>query len=153
MTQIMAKGRHSNDPSPIQKIGRAFPRDKVEYVRPHRPTDHFEHEGCERHDAERVLKTGVGSAWIDEIGDPQLVNVVEPLKRERIDQRCFVSIKRDEAMYRVINFFFPVKKIFCHNPSFDDDYRPKDHSGQSIGPWLTFVDIGSAHLNKLGLSL
>ncbi len=66
------------------------------------------------HHTQRVFETGMGRSWVNKVGDPQLMNVMESLEWDGINQLFFKFIERDESMNRVINFLISVQKIFYH---------------------------------------
>src|ERR1700690_3683415 len=102
-----------------------------------------------------MFESGMGRSRIDQISDPKLMDIVEPLEGKRIDQILFKFIERDESMDRIVNLFFGLKKIFNHivrimrfNPHEKQPLTPR-----ISGPREALVDVGSADLNKLGLPL
>ena len=61
-------------------------------------SDLIEDLGREVHRPERVLKSSMGSPWIDHVRDAQLVDVMEPLKHLGVDQGTFELIEMDKTM-------------------------------------------------------
>jgi len=59
--------------------------------------------GRQMHSSQRVLKSRMGPTWIDHIGNPQLMDITEPLKDLSVDQSALKLVKMDKTMYRIVN--------------------------------------------------
>src|SRR5206468_11414142 len=54
-------------------------------------------------DAETVIKAGVQSAWVDQVGHRKLANPAKPLEDGRISQPEFLFSQPDEVVDRIAN--------------------------------------------------
>src|SRR5712691_1300782 len=104
MPDIVAQCRHPKNTSPISSlilivqrfepssdlIGRVV-RDDVEY------------SACKFHDAKRMLEAFMRRTWVNEIGQCQLVNVAQSLKRTGVENFALVTVKPDKYVNRIPN--------------------------------------------------
>ncbi len=102
MSEVVKERAKPNDLSPCNER-RAVGKDvdgrmPVVFVR-----DDVEYPAGQLHDAERVLEPAVRRAWVDEIGERELVNVPEALKRPGVDRCDLIGCDSDEVVNRIAN--------------------------------------------------
>ena len=104
MPDIVAQSGHPKSTPPISSLVRIIQRFEASSNLITRVVgDDVEHSTGKLHDAQRVLETFMGRTWVNEIGQCQLVNVAQSLKRTGVENLALMAVQPDEYVDRVPN--------------------------------------------------
>lgn|GEM_PF-3678196 len=104
--EVVTQGCHPDDRAPVVVIALSNGGDDVpDFVGDLVGSrDHVVDTAGELHDPERVLEALVRGAWVDQVGQRQLVDIPEALEGTGIDHGPLVVVEGDEDVDGVPNF-------------------------------------------------
>src|SRR5437762_14073764 len=100
VAEVMAECSHTDDGSPVIELLVGW-EERLDFGVSRMTRNHVENPTREIHHAEAVLKAMMCRAGIDEVGQRQLVNAPQSLKRSRVDYSSFVRRNADECVNRI----------------------------------------------------